>query len=124
MFAVSRSALSLASRVSIRRRYVVDGISSPEKNESNLRLLRFVILVRFCRSTLAHLQHRLPFHSFAAVQTADKHTLVLVRHGESTWNLENKVCKMCHSHSQAPAIMIYLLMAERYPSPQCSDKSA
>lgn len=25
-----------------------------------------------------------------AVQTADKHTLVLVRHGESTWNLENK----------------------------------
>merc|ERR1712127_1167926 len=28
--------------------------------------------------------------SFAAVQTADKHTLVLVRHGESTWNLENK----------------------------------
>mmetsp|Transcript_27400 Transcript_27400/g.31942 ORF Transcript_27400/g.31942 Transcript_27400/m.31942 type:complete len:286 (-) Transcript_27400:238-1095(-) len=23
-------------------------------------------------------------------QTADKHTLVLVRHGESTWNLENK----------------------------------
>jgi 2,3-bisphosphoglycerate-dependent phosphoglycerate mutase len=28
--------------------------------------------------------------SFAAFQTADKHTLVLVRHGESTWNLENK----------------------------------
>lgn len=28
--------------------------------------------------------------SFAATQTADKHTLVLVRHGESTWNLENK----------------------------------
>ncbi|KAL3930668.1 MAG: hypothetical protein SGBAC_011663 [Bacillariaceae sp.] len=28
--------------------------------------------------------------SFAAVQTADKHTLVLVRHGESTWNLENR----------------------------------
>jgi len=28
--------------------------------------------------------------SFAAVQAADKHTLVLVRHGESTWNLENK----------------------------------
>ncbi|KAG7358952.1 phosphoglycerate mutase family protein [Nitzschia inconspicua] len=27
--------------------------------------------------------------SFAAVQAADKHTLVLVRHGESTWNLEN-----------------------------------
>jgi 2,3-bisphosphoglycerate-dependent phosphoglycerate mutase len=28
--------------------------------------------------------------SFAAVQLAEKHTLVLVRHGESTWNLENK----------------------------------
>mmetsp|Transcript_23087 Transcript_23087/g.42414 ORF Transcript_23087/g.42414 Transcript_23087/m.42414 type:complete len:288 (+) Transcript_23087:64-927(+) len=28
--------------------------------------------------------------SIAAFQTADKHTLVLVRHGESTWNLENK----------------------------------
>eukprot|EP00934_Nitzschia_sp_Nitz4_P004888 Nitzschia sp. Nitz4//scaffold95_size97785//67055//68034//NITZ4_004675-RA/size97785-processed-gene-0.20-mRNA-1//1//CDS//3329560496//4878//frame0 len=28
--------------------------------------------------------------SFMAVQAADKHTLVLVRHGESTWNLENK----------------------------------
>ncbi|KAL3822983.1 hypothetical protein ACHAXA_008123 [Cyclostephanos tholiformis] len=26
----------------------------------------------------------------ALFQTADKHTLVLVRHGESTWNLENK----------------------------------
>jgi len=26
----------------------------------------------------------------ATQQTADKHTLVLVRHGESTWNLENK----------------------------------
>jgi len=28
--------------------------------------------------------------SITAFQTADKHTLVLVRHGESTWNLENK----------------------------------
>jgi len=28
--------------------------------------------------------------SIAQVQAADKHTLVLVRHGESTWNLENK----------------------------------
>jgi len=28
--------------------------------------------------------------SLAAFQTADKSTLVLVRHGESTWNLENK----------------------------------
>jgi 2,3-bisphosphoglycerate-dependent phosphoglycerate mutase len=27
-----------------------------------------------------------------SLQAADKHTLVLVRHGESTWNLENKVC--------------------------------
>jgi 2,3-bisphosphoglycerate-dependent phosphoglycerate mutase len=31
-----------------------------------------------------------PLRSFAAIQAADKHTLVLVRHGESTWNLENK----------------------------------
>jgi 2,3-bisphosphoglycerate-dependent phosphoglycerate mutase len=30
------------------------------------------------------------YYSFAAIQAADKHTLVLVRHGESTWNLENK----------------------------------
>jgi 2,3-bisphosphoglycerate-dependent phosphoglycerate mutase len=30
------------------------------------------------------------YRSFAAIQAADKHTLVLVRHGESTWNLENK----------------------------------
>ena len=29
-------------------------------------------------------------HSVVAFQVADKHTLVLVRHGESTWNLENK----------------------------------
>mmetsp|Transcript_27271 Transcript_27271/g.63864 ORF Transcript_27271/g.63864 Transcript_27271/m.63864 type:complete len:283 (-) Transcript_27271:216-1064(-) len=28
--------------------------------------------------------------TLAAFQTADKHTLILVRHGESTWNLENK----------------------------------
>lgn len=28
--------------------------------------------------------------SVFALQTADKHTLILVRHGESTWNLENK----------------------------------
>mmetsp|Transcript_11172 Transcript_11172/g.14701 ORF Transcript_11172/g.14701 Transcript_11172/m.14701 type:complete len:280 (+) Transcript_11172:33-872(+) len=28
--------------------------------------------------------------SLAAFQTADKHTLILVRHGESTWNLSNK----------------------------------
>jgi hypothetical protein len=31
-----------------------------------------------------------PSSSLAAVQTAEKHTLILVRHGESTWNLENK----------------------------------
>jgi 2,3-bisphosphoglycerate-dependent phosphoglycerate mutase len=30
------------------------------------------------------------YFSFAAIQTAEKHTLILVRHGESTWNLENK----------------------------------
>ena len=28
--------------------------------------------------------------SLTAIQAADKHTLILVRHGESTWNLENK----------------------------------
>ncbi|GAX12380.1 2,3-bisphosphoglycerate-dependent phosphoglycerate mutase [Fistulifera solaris] len=33
---------------------------------------------------------RSALRSFGAVQTADKHTLILVRHGESTWNLENK----------------------------------
>eukprot|EP00563_Minutocellus_polymorphus_P009196 CAMPEP_0181022636 /NCGR_PEP_ID=MMETSP1070-20121207/1617_1 /TAXON_ID=265543 /ORGANISM="Minutocellus polymorphus, Strain NH13" /LENGTH=283 /DNA_ID=CAMNT_0023099585 /DNA_START=134 /DNA_END=985 /DNA_ORIENTATION=+ len=33
---------------------------------------------------------KLPARSFAAAQTADKSTLILVRHGESTWNLENK----------------------------------
>mmetsp|Transcript_9825 Transcript_9825/g.19812 ORF Transcript_9825/g.19812 Transcript_9825/m.19812 type:complete len:284 (-) Transcript_9825:353-1204(-) len=33
---------------------------------------------------------RIPARSFAAAQAADKSTLVLVRHGESTWNLENK----------------------------------
>lgn len=29
--------------------------------------------------------------AFLSLQAADKHTLILVRHGESTWNLENKV---------------------------------
>jgi len=48
MFAVSRSAFTLASRSAVRRSYVL------------------------------------------SQQVADKHTLVLVRHGESTWNLENK----------------------------------
>jgi 2,3-bisphosphoglycerate-dependent phosphoglycerate mutase len=52
------------------------------------------------RRSLSYTQRDPPTHlagpttysycSFAAVQTADKHTLVLVRHGESTWNLENK----------------------------------
>ena len=37
-----------------------------------------------------HILHLHYVYSFAAVQAADKHTLVLVRHGESTWNLENK----------------------------------
>jgi 2,3-bisphosphoglycerate-dependent phosphoglycerate mutase len=31
-----------------------------------------------------------PSFSLGALQVAGKHTLVLVRHGESTWNLENK----------------------------------
>ena len=34
--------------------------------------------------------HFVTANSFAAIQAADKHTLILVRHGESTWNLENK----------------------------------
>lgn len=43
------------------------------------------------RSTLLNSTRRLAVgRSFAAIQAADKHTLVLVRHGESTWNLENK----------------------------------
>ena len=59
----------------------------------------------FLRPPLSHLSHpacvcgflrsfrplrRTHVGSLAAFQTADKHTLVLVRHGESTWNLENK----------------------------------
>mmetsp|Transcript_7584 Transcript_7584/g.9349 ORF Transcript_7584/g.9349 Transcript_7584/m.9349 type:complete len:284 (+) Transcript_7584:75-926(+) len=43
------------------------------------------------RSALTSVSRRLATgRSFAAIQAADKHTLVLVRHGESTWNLENK----------------------------------
>eukprot|EP00594_Rhizosolenia_setigera_P016237 CAMPEP_0178955402 /NCGR_PEP_ID=MMETSP0789-20121207/9581_1 /TAXON_ID=3005 /ORGANISM="Rhizosolenia setigera, Strain CCMP 1694" /LENGTH=283 /DNA_ID=CAMNT_0020637021 /DNA_START=110 /DNA_END=961 /DNA_ORIENTATION=+ len=43
------------------------------------------------RSSLLSASRRLAVpRSFAAIQAADKHTLVLVRHGESTWNLENK----------------------------------
>jgi 2,3-bisphosphoglycerate-dependent phosphoglycerate mutase len=37
-----------------------------------------------------HIIYHYYYRSLAAFQTADKHTLVLVRHGESTWNLENK----------------------------------
>jgi len=40
--------------------------------------------------SLASRSRILAGRSFAAIQAADKHTLVLVRHGESTWNLENK----------------------------------
>lgn len=40
--------------------------------------------------SLSLASRRIPVRSFAALQAADKHTLVLVRHGESTWNLENK----------------------------------
>lgn len=46
----------------------------------NNRLLTFLL----------HEQTTVNRSSFAAIQAADKHTLVLVRHGESTWNLENK----------------------------------
>uniref|UniRef100_A0A7S2GWB6 Phosphoglycerate mutase n=1 Tax=Helicotheca tamesis TaxID=374047 RepID=A0A7S2GWB6_9STRA len=43
------------------------------------------------RNAFSIASKRLPLtKSFAAIQAADKHTLVLVRHGESTWNLENK----------------------------------
>lgn len=42
------------------------------------------------RSILRSAKSITSLRSFAAVQTADKHTLILVRHGESTWNLENK----------------------------------
>eukprot|EP00985_Skeletonema_marinoi_P020441 scaffold12176_cov144-Skeletonema_marinoi.AAC.2 len=43
-----------------------------------------------CRTGINHARVAPSVRSLAAFQTADKHTLVLVRHGESTWNLENK----------------------------------
>jgi len=42
------------------------------------------------RTTINHARVSPSMRSVAAFQTADKSTLVLVRHGESTWNLENK----------------------------------
>jgi len=44
------------------------------------------------RSTLLNSTRRVALGrtSYLSFQAADKHTLVLVRHGESTWNLENK----------------------------------
>jgi 2,3-bisphosphoglycerate-dependent phosphoglycerate mutase len=45
------------------------------------------------RSAVSLASRRFAFagkNNFAAFQTAEKSTLVLVRHGESTWNLENK----------------------------------
>lgn len=49
-----------------------------------------VRLLLFLNSYIAIILFRPYYYSFAAIQAADKHTLVLVRHGESTWNLENK----------------------------------
>jgi bisphosphoglycerate-dependent phosphoglycerate mutase family 1 len=48
------------------------------------------LLLLFLNSYIAIVLLRPYDYSFAAFQAADKHTLVLVRHGESTWNLENK----------------------------------
>jgi 2,3-bisphosphoglycerate-dependent phosphoglycerate mutase len=42
------------------------------------------------RTAVNHARVSPSTRSVAAFQTADKSTLVLVRHGESTWNLENK----------------------------------
>lgn len=42
------------------------------------------VLFRLCFSYCVHIR------SYAATQQAEKSTLVLVRHGESTWNLANK----------------------------------
>jgi len=48
----------------------------------------FLTLEYYCTQQNKRNKHK----SFlgATQQAADKHTLVLVRHGESTWNLENK----------------------------------
>jgi hypothetical protein len=43
---------------------------------------------------------------YSLQQAADKHTLVLVRHGESTWNLENKVCCVFLSVSGSSSAVI------------------
>jgi len=43
-----------------------------------------------CRFSLANRIGRKFSRNVAVIQAAEKHTLVLVRHGESTWNLENK----------------------------------
>jgi len=51
----------------------------------------FCLFHLLTQHSLTHIySHGARPHSFAAIQAADKHTLVLVRHGESTWNLENK----------------------------------
>lgn len=53
------------------------------------RLQDSVILSR-ASLTIPFSSYLYQYCSFAGIQAADKHTLVLVRHGESTWNLENK----------------------------------
>lgn len=52
----------------------------------------FSIAVRsaFFNATRAGVQVSPSTPRLASFQTAEKHTLILVRHGESTWNLENK----------------------------------
>jgi 2,3-bisphosphoglycerate-dependent phosphoglycerate mutase len=84
MFAVSRSTLSIASRAAFRRRYV--GLIFVCAFRAGYVLFGIWWLTLFYFFSLNTI---IPI-SFAAIQVAGKHTLVLVRHGESTWNLENK----------------------------------
>ncbi|KAL3791388.1 hypothetical protein ACHAWO_005012 [Cyclotella atomus] len=69
MFAAARNAFSIASRTAVNHARV-----SPSTRSYNSGDIIWI-----------------PAAScVAAFQTAEKSTLVLVRHGESTWNLENK----------------------------------
>ena len=64
------------------------------KGSNNIRHLTFFSNPRFFIAFALPLSNPNYTHcSCASIQlqsTADKHTLILVRHGESTWNLENK----------------------------------
>lgn len=105
MFAASRSTFRLASRVRTLPRYndyhlrtwwVKDDeghwlrISSHEWPHVDPASIGFISNHYFCYSQFFR-RFFCWYSSLAALQTADKHTLILVRHGESTWNLENKV---------------------------------